>query len=192
MAAKKPTAAPTKTAAKKPAAAAPAKAAAKKPAASGVAFVDANFRLAVINQLLDSGHFADGFEEAQESASEVSDHETDPRVQKFLDSLTLTEELLAQIVSLAPDGGDEVYAGLVPVWDGEDDRFDVASLEDVRLLPNLERVSLYAMVREGIDLTPLRDHPALQIVNVSLPKSAVKGWSVLDELAARGVQVTRS
>ncbi len=203
MAAKKTT---TKTAAKKaPAAkAAPIKAPAKPPApapkkpapkpakTAGIAFKSAGFRLTVINELLDLGHFADEFEEAQESADEVEDYEIDPRVQKFVDGLVLTEELLEQVVKIAPDGGDEIYAGLVPVWDGEDDRFDIETLEDLRLLPNLERVSLYCMVSEKLDLAPLRDVPGLTHVNINLSKEGKTGWNVLDELAARGVEVTRA
>jgi hypothetical protein len=134
-AAAKPKAAPAKPpapAAKKPAP--PAVVAPKKPAGNaGIAFKSAGFRLTVINELLDLGHFADGFEEAQESSEKVEDYEIDPRVQKFVDGLVLTEELLAQVVKIGPDGGDEIYAALVPVWDGEDDRFDIGTLDDVHL-----------------------------------------------------------
>lgn len=184
----------TKTSAKKPPAPKPApKKPAPKPAQiAGIAFKSPAFRLTVINELLDLGHFADGFEEAQENADEVEEYEIDARVQKFVDEIALTEELLEQVVKIAPDGGDEIYAGLVPVWDGEDDLFDIETLEDLRLLPNLERVSLYSMVSEGIDLTPLRDVATLTHVNINLSKGWVKGWDVLDELAARGVEVTRA
>lgn len=184
----------TKTSAKKPPAPKPApKKPAPKPAQiAGIAFKSPAFRLTVINELLDLGHFADGFEEAQENADEVEEYEIDARVQKFVDEIALTEELLGQVVKIAPDGGDEIYAGLVPVWDGEDDLFDIETLEDLRLLPNLERVSLYSMVSEGIDLTPLRDVATLTHVNINLSKGWVKGWDVLDELAARGVEVTRA
>lgn len=176
----------------KPPAAAPKPPAAKGAKNAGIAFKSAGFRLTVINELLDLGHFADGFEEAQGSSDKVEDYEIDPRVQKFVDSIVLTEELLEQVVKIAPDGGDEIYAGLVPVWDGEDDRFDIGTLDDVHLLPNLERVSLYCMVSEGIDLTPLRDVKTLTHANINLSNDWVKNWKVLDELAARGVVVTRS
>jgi hypothetical protein len=207
---KPPAAAPKKPAAAKPAAAkppaakkpapAPAAPAPKKPAAApkkpaktaGIAFKSPGFRLTVINELLDLGHFADEFEAAQENADEVEEYEIDPRVQTFVDSLALTEELLEQVVKIGPDGGDEIYAGLVPEWDGEDDRFDIDTLEDLRLLPNLERVSLYCMVSEGLDLTPLRDVATLTHVNINLSNSWVKNWTVLDELTARGVEVTRA
>jgi hypothetical protein len=188
--ARKPAAPPAKVVAKPAASAAKAPTAKAAPGA-GIAFKSAGFRLTVINELLDLGYFADGFEEAQESAEKVEDYDTDPRVQKFLDGIVLTEELLAQVVKIGPDGGDAIYAGLVPVWDGEDDRFDIGSLEDVSLLPNLERVSLFAIVSEGIDLGPLRDVPGLKHVHVNLAKSWVQSWDVLDELAARGVEVTR-
>jgi uncharacterized protein DUF6892 len=188
---KKPAAAPPRAAAR-PAAPAPKKPAAKPAKTAGIAFKSPAFRLTVINELLDLGHFADGFEEAQENADEVEEYEIDARVQKFVDEIVLTEELLAQVVKIAPDGGDEIYAGLVPVWDGEDDLFDIETLEDVRLLPNLERVSLYCLVSEGIDLTPLRDVPTLTHVNINLSEGWAKGWKVLDELEARGVEVTRA
>jgi hypothetical protein len=176
----------------KPSPAAPKPAASKVAKSGAIAFKSAGFRLAVINELLDLGHFADGFEEAQGSSDKVEDYEIDPRVQKFVDGIVLTEELLEQVVKIGPDGGDEIYAGLVPVWDGEDDRFDIGTLDDVSLLPNLERVSLYCMVSEGIDLTPLRDVATLTHANINLSNDWVKGWKVLDELAARGVVVTRS
>ena len=191
-AAAKKSAAPPATVAAKPAAPAPKTSATRAAPGAGIAFKSAGLRLTVLNELLDLGYFADGFEEAQESAEKVEEYDTDPRVQKFLDGIVLTEELLAQVVKIGPDGGDEIYAGLVPVWDGEDDRFDIGSLEDVRLLPNLERVSLFSMVSEGIDLAPLRAVPGLKHVNVNLPKSWVQSWDVLDELAARGASVTRS
>jgi hypothetical protein len=157
----------------------------------GVAFKSPGFRLTVLNELLDLGHFADEFAEAQESADEVDEFMTDPRVQKFLDGIILTDELLAQVVKIGPEESDVIYDALVPVWDGSDDRFDIDSLEDVRLLPNLKRVSLYTMIADPVDLTPLRDVATLEVMNISIPEEWTQGWEVLDELAARGVEVTR-
>lgn len=192
--AKKPAAVKVTAPPKRPAPAPPKPVTKAKPATpqKGIAFKSPGFRLTVLNELFDLGYFADELEAARENAHEVEDYEIDPRVQKFLDGIALTEQHLAQIVKISPDGGDEVYAALVPEWDGEDDRFDVDSLEDVRLLPNLARVSLYSMVGKGIDLAPLRDVPKLEHVHVNLPVDWVKSRSVLDELANRGVQVTRS
>ncbi|MGC5410394.1 DUF6892 domain-containing protein, partial [Streptomyces sp. DT225] len=49
--------------------------------------------------------------------------------------------LLATVETLLLDGGLEVYQECAPVWDGEDDLFDVGSLEDLDLLPNLRLIS---------------------------------------------------
>ncbi|GAB3169040.1 hypothetical protein GCM10027162_07510 [Streptomyces incanus] len=38
------------------------------------------------------------------------------------------------------DGGNQVYQECAPVWDGEDDRFDITSLDDLSLVPSLRRV----------------------------------------------------
>lgn len=154
----------------------------------GVVFKDRGFRLAVINCLLED-HFQDAIDAAEAKAEEVEDYKTDPVIEAAVNGFVITPEMLAEVTSLSPDGGDEIYDALVPVWDGEDDRFDIGSLEDVALLPNLEKVSLYAMVKKGIDLGPLANAPKLKSVRVSLPKSWTTGRGVLALLRKRGVEV---
>lgn len=58
----------------------------------------------------------------------------------YFEALEIEERLLATVEELNLDGGNQVYMECAPVWDGEDDLFDVHSLEDLRLLPNLKRV----------------------------------------------------
>ncbi|MFF3782920.1 DUF6892 domain-containing protein [Streptomyces sp. NPDC001933] len=57
------------------------------------------------------------------------------------EALEISEELLATLDTLVIDGGLQVYYECSPVWDGEDDLFDVGSLDDLDLLPNLRRIS---------------------------------------------------
>ncbi|MER5746476.1 DUF6892 domain-containing protein [Streptomyces sp. NPDC002225] len=59
----------------------------------------------------------------------------------YFEALEISEELLATVETLLVDGGNRVYYHCSPVWDGEDELFDVASLDDLDLLPNLRRVS---------------------------------------------------
>jgi len=49
------------------------------------------------------------------------------------------------------EGGLEGYQHLIPWWDGENDAFDIQSVDDAALLPNLE-------VFDFDDRTPLRTH----------------------------------
>ncbi|MGZ3097366.1 DUF6892 domain-containing protein [Streptomyces sp. H62] len=39
------------------------------------------------------------------------------------------------------DAGQEIYRHCAPAWGGEDDLFDIRSLDDLALLPNLKRVT---------------------------------------------------
>jgi hypothetical protein len=57
----------------------------------------------------------------------------------FFGELEISQELLASVDTLVVDGGHQVYYECSPVWDGEDDLFDVHSLDDLasrhRVLP---------------------------------------------------------
>ncbi|MFF2013285.1 DUF6892 domain-containing protein [Streptomyces sp. NPDC058195] len=59
----------------------------------------------------------------------------------YFEALEISEELLATVDTLLVDGGHQVYYECSPVWDGEDELFDVSSLDDLDLLPNLRRIS---------------------------------------------------
>ncbi|WAX81645.1 DUF6892 domain-containing protein [Streptomyces sp. KMM 9044] len=117
-------------------------------------FKDFNFKLVVIEQLMyvdekltpqfslagllkEKGLGDDTWEYAQK-------HDLAYRVvseaRAYLESLELGDELLAGVEELRVDGGNRVYRKCAPVWDGEDGLFDVTSLEDLALLPNLRRV----------------------------------------------------
>ncbi|MFF3013117.1 DUF6892 domain-containing protein [Streptomyces sp. NPDC057939] len=56
----------------------------------------------------------------------------------YFEELEIPAELLATVDELTFDGGHSVYMECAPVWDGEDDLFDIRSLDDLDLLPNLK------------------------------------------------------
>ncbi|MET9349907.1 DUF6892 domain-containing protein [Streptomyces termitum] len=59
----------------------------------------------------------------------------------FFEELVISDELLAGVETLCFDAGQEIYRQCAPAWDGEDDLFDIRSLDDLALLPNLKRVT---------------------------------------------------
>ncbi|UOX92937.1 hypothetical protein MUY14_20795 [Amycolatopsis sp. FBCC-B4732] len=63
-----------------------------------------------------------------------------PEARAYFTALEIAPDLLATVEELVLDGGLTVYQHCAPVWDGEDDLFDVGSLADLPLLPNLRRV----------------------------------------------------
>ncbi|GGZ12842.1 hypothetical protein CP967_17715 [Streptomyces nitrosporeus] len=58
----------------------------------------------------------------------------------YFEALEISDELLASVEELVIDGGNQVNHECAPIWDGEDGLFDVRSLDDLDLLPNLKRV----------------------------------------------------
>ncbi|MFJ8990809.1 DUF6892 domain-containing protein [Streptomyces sp. NPDC102279] len=63
-----------------------------------------------------------------------------PEARAHSEALEIDDELLATVDELIVDGGLQVYQECAPVWDGEDDLFDVVSPADLDLLPRLGRV----------------------------------------------------
>ncbi|WP_433701207.1 DUF6892 domain-containing protein [Nocardiopsis sp. CA-288880] len=57
----------------------------------------------------------------------------------YFEALEISAEQLATVDSVLFDGGLRVFMECAPVWDGEDDLFDVRSLDDLDLVPNLRR-----------------------------------------------------
>ncbi|MFE5210668.1 DUF6892 domain-containing protein [Streptomyces sp. NPDC056600] len=117
-------------------------------------FKDFNFKLLVIEQLMytdetltpqfhlvdllrqkglgdDAYNYAQQYGLAYKMVPEARDH---------FAALHIDDDLLAGVEELVMDGGLQVYQECAPIWDGEDDLFDVASLDDLALLPNLRRV----------------------------------------------------
>lgn len=61
-----------------------------------------------------------------------------PEARAYFQELKIPADLLASVEELTFDGGHQVFMECAPVWDGEDDLFDVRSLDDLDLLPNLK------------------------------------------------------
>jgi hypothetical protein len=151
-----------------------------------VALRDRGFRLVVIDALWNQGVFTAELAAAREAGGDPDDFGHDPAIEAAIDRLVLTPALLANIETFAPDGGDEIYDVL---GGGGDFRgYDVGSLEDVALLPNLRVVRLFAMCKLDVDLAPLATVPKLAEVKVDLGPNP-RNKKLLAQLAKRGVKI---
>ncbi len=79
------------------------------------------------------------------------DAEVLPEPRAHFEALEIPAELLARVEELCFDAGAEVFRHCAPAWDGEDDLFDVRSLDDLALLPNLREVTF---VEDGVLAVP--------------------------------------
>ena len=117
-----------------------------------VQFKDFNFKLAVIKRLMyqrdlltprfDVYDFAAIYTERQIDIEEEG-YAIIPEVRVYFEQLEIPAELLPLIKEIDMDGGDTIYGQLYPFWDGEDDVFNIQSVEDAALLPNLKPVTLF-------------------------------------------------
>lgn len=113
-------------------------------------FQDFNFKLVVVEKLMyDDRTLTPAFDIAavlptddpwQYAYDRGLAHQVQPEARAYFSELAISPALLATVEELVMDGGLQVYQECAPVWDGEDDLFDVKSLADLALLPNLRRV----------------------------------------------------
>ena len=116
-----------------------------------VQFKSFNFKMAVVQELMyvqevlrpkfDVYDFCENYTE-RDIDPEGYYFEVIPEVKKWFMDLPIPVSLAALVTELYFDGGNEIYAQLIPFWDGEDDVFDIESLteEDISQVPNLKTI----------------------------------------------------
>jgi len=126
----------------------------KKPAAPKRAtrplFKDLNVKLLVVQALMyeqetltprfDLDEFVRAYT-GREIMVKKEGYELIPEALAYFEALVIPPRLLAQVEELSFDPSAEIYSQVFPYWDGECDTFDVASVTDIGLLPNLKRMS---------------------------------------------------
>lgn len=118
-------------------------------------FKDTNFKLVVMNELLEIGSFVEQLHELQGKpeytkhwTGEVGYGEPIPEIENFLRTYELTENDLKQVTELCFDGGNNIYHIIRPFWDGEDDYFEVFDVEGFEALANLKTVNHISMITD--------------------------------------------
>jgi hypothetical protein len=118
-------------------------------------FPDYGFKLAVLDVLLESGSFIEALEDlksqphiANRLSGDVAYGETITEMDHFFRAVELTQEDLLQVKELCFDGGNEIYHLITPFWSGEDDQFDILSVDGFEALANLESVLNISMISD--------------------------------------------
>lgn len=140
-------------------------------------FTDPNFKLVVMQSLLENKHLDLG--EPEKLAEKILKRSVDiesegyslnVEIYDYLVSYPLTKADLNLVKELTFDGGNEIYFYPYPLWDGETDDFDVHSLRDIVLCPNVEYLGIASMVTDG-DLSPLSELKNLRVLELPyMPK----------------------
>jgi hypothetical protein len=123
------------------------RAAKRKTKKAGAVFADFNFKLLVIEALMYQRKVLKPKFDVRAFAKDHVDREIDvekeghaviPEAKQYFQDLALTKTQLGKVTRLAIDGGAQVYLQIIPRWDGEDDTFDITSVDDAALLPKLK------------------------------------------------------
>lgn len=117
---------------------------------------DFNFKLAVIEELLDKHpSFEDKIEQQRKAynayyENELSDEVYFKQACQLFESIAFTKDDLLKVENLTFDGGLEIYALMLPKWDGEDDTFDIHSIKGIEYLSNLKTVEYISIIDETL------------------------------------------
>ena len=68
----------------------------------------------------------------------------------YYSDLELPREALGEVRELIFDAGLDVLVTVFPAWDGEDDRFEIKSVEGIDLLTKLEKIWLISNYDDAI------------------------------------------
>ena len=156
-----------------------------------MAFQDFHFKLSVISALHDLGYYVAEVEEIKAANKDWDqNYQPIPAVLDYYRNLVIDPEYLAEIDAIQPDGGDLCYFYIFNVWDGEDNQFDITSIEGIEQLANLELFDPFSMIaEEGLDYTPLLACHKLQKVAAAYIKQDVHSENILRQLQNRGVEI---
>jgi hypothetical protein len=125
-----------------------------------LSFTNLNFKLAIVQELMyNQGLLAPVFD-VHDFAADYAKREIDvneegyeiiPEVKKWFQTLPVIASLAEKVEFLYLDGGNEIYGQLCPLWDGDDNLYDIKSLtqEELSQFPNLKRIET-----AGIALSP--------------------------------------
>lgn len=105
-------------------------------------FKDFSFKLAVIQVLMYEKKLLKP-EFHLKNSNPKQDNKMIPRVKKYFKDMEIPAELLLQVTEIEQDPNNDVILELIPIWDGEGNEFVIKSAEDVKLVPNLKKATIF-------------------------------------------------
>ena len=114
-----------------------------------------NFKLAVINELMYEREILKPYfniYEFMEFKKAHWDLEKVGAAVQFVKDLPIPVTYADKVTTIYMDGGNEIYLNIAPLWDGEDDRFDIDELTETELrqFPNLKSMTVITTKLENL------------------------------------------
>lgn len=115
-----------------------------------VTFKNFNFKLAVVQELMYDMEilkpYFDIYDYLDFKKSKANT-ETEKNIKAAVDffkKLPVPQRLANELTEISMDGGNQIYGNIAPLWDGEDERFDVDDIspDELKCFPNLRKMVL--------------------------------------------------
>ena len=118
-----------------------------------VTFTNFNFKLAVVQELMYSLEILKPYFDIYDYLSfkkSRANTETEKNIRaavEFFKKLPVPQRLANELTEITMDGGNEIYSNIAPLWDGEDERFDLneISREELKCFPNLRKITIMSI-----------------------------------------------
>jgi len=122
-------------------------------------FDNFNFKLAIVQVLMYELEVLEPYFDIDDFAMQYEGKEIDTEsfkvskpVLNFFKKLPIPKRLAEQVEEISMDGGDEIYANIFPMWDGEDDLFDINAIteNELKQFPNLKKATIMSAKYEEV------------------------------------------
>lgn len=124
-----------------------------------VEFDNFNFKLAVVQVLMYDLEVLEPYFDIYDFAIQYEGKEIDTEsfkvskpVLNFFKKLPIPKSLAQKVEEIDMDGGNEIYANIFPMWDGEDDMFDLDDVteDELKQFPNLKKARIMSSDFENV------------------------------------------
>lgn len=161
-----------------------------------VKFEDKNLKLALISCLTESnGLYLDEIKKLRDQAHErrfFHELELDdflPNILEYYSNLDINQESLNLIMEFNPSSSNISYNLLVKEWSGEDDIFDIKSLDGIELLSNLAVFRPFGLLDWDVDIKALLKCKSLKTVYKEFLPDTIEVNLVVAKLLENGVEL---
>lgn len=122
-------------------------------------FDNFNFKLAILQVLIYDLEllvpYFDIYEFAEQFGSKEIDTESETPIKAIVDyfkQLPVPKRFADNITELYMDGGNDIYMNIAPLWNGEDDYFDIneISIKELLQFPNLKKTTIMSSEYEKV------------------------------------------
>lgn len=115
-----------------------------------------------------------------------------PKMKRHYEKLKLDPELLGKITEFNPYGASSCYNLLVKEWSGEDDIFDIVSLDGIEFLPNLKIFNPGGLLDYRLNADALLRCEKLEIVHAHYLRDTENGEEIIQKLKEKGIEIVEN